>query len=188
MCLPDSDPGYLITVGANNYTPESFLEEAHRLGVSKRIHQIPRHLELGKTVIYLGHPDACGKGVPGVFMTFVPRRIEQLVWKSEADQKREELEKKGITVVEIADGDSDHAPVKPGAKHYHVTGGEDGILWGESYHTQALARVKLQEIIAGLREQGHKFHGNLADGFQEATTQASYAVIPCIDPAHLEQE
>lgn len=188
MCMPDNDPGYLMTVGRNNYTPESFLKEAHEQGVSKRIAQIPRHLELGKTVIYLGHPDACGKDKPGVFMGFIPKRIEQLVWKSETEKKREELEKKGITIVEINDGDLDHMPHKPGTKHYHLQTQPDGAIWGESYHTQSLARTALQALIASLREQGRKFHGNLADGFLDTATQASYSVIVCVDPAHLEQE
>lgn len=194
MCMPDNEPGYLMTVGANNYTPESFLEEAHKMGISKRIHQIPRHLVLGETVIYLGHPDACGTGVPGVFATFVPQRVEQLVWESEVEKKREELEKKGITIVPVKDGDADHMQAKPGAKHYHVTtSGPDGegMSWGTAWSTQALARDALKALIANLREEGHHFSGTMAEGYQEITAEANgmrYEIIKCIDASHLEQE
>lgn len=58
VCDPQDQPAYIMLVGERYYTPEGFLEEAHRLGVSKRIPFIPKGLELGKTVIYLAHHKA----------------------------------------------------------------------------------------------------------------------------------
>jgi len=45
----------------------------------------------------------------GIFCAFIPKRVEKLVWESElTDEKREQLEKRGITPVPISDGDADH--------------------------------------------------------------------------------
>ncbi len=186
MCLPDTDPGYLMTVGANNYTPASFLDEAHRMGISKRIHQLPRHLELGKTWVYLGHPDGYGKDQPGIFMVFQPKRIEKLVWRSETVATLQELEKKGITPVIIDDGDTDHMPAKPGTKHYHLLIKE--VMGERVFNTQALAFKALQAIVKDLREQGHTLPGNLKDGFTDRADGATYSTAKCIDAAHVEAE
>jgi len=46
----------------------------------------------------------------GIFCAFIPKRVEKLVWESElTDEKREQLEKRGITPVSIPDGDMDNA-------------------------------------------------------------------------------
>ncbi len=58
-CAPRDETAFLMTVGVKFYpTPQSFLEEGHRLGFSKRIPTVPKGLELGKTVVYLAHPRA----------------------------------------------------------------------------------------------------------------------------------
>ena len=59
LCTPPDEPAFIVTVGSQHYTPESFLDEAQHLGISKRIPFIPKELELGKTVVYLAHPKAC---------------------------------------------------------------------------------------------------------------------------------
>ena len=60
LCDPQDELTYIMLVGAGNYTmPQDFLDEAHRMGISKRIPFIPKGLELGKTVVYLAHPQAC---------------------------------------------------------------------------------------------------------------------------------
>lgn len=60
LCDPQDEPAYIMLIGAGNYkTPQDFLEEAGRMGISKRIPFIPKDLELGKTVVYLAHPKAC---------------------------------------------------------------------------------------------------------------------------------
>lgn len=119
--------------------PVDFLDEAGRLGICKRIPFIPKDLELGKTIIYLAHPLACvvteaavlqqAMGIleesrtnqpklleadrvvkaPGIFCAFIPKRVEKLIWESEATpEELEKLEKRGITPISIPDGDSDH--------------------------------------------------------------------------------
>jgi len=122
LCDPQDEPAYIMLVGAGNYkTPQDFLEEAHRMGISKRIPFIPKDLELGKTIIYLAHPKACEVKEPvalqqamaiveeaqtnqprlleteriekrlGIFGAFIPKKVEKLVW--EKDATPEELEK-----------------------------------------------------------------------------------------------
>lgn len=52
-----TDWGYLIGVGERHYrTPHEYLREVLEQGISKRIAQIPRDLEVGKSVIFLAHP------------------------------------------------------------------------------------------------------------------------------------
>ena len=109
-------------VGEKYYkTPDDFMAEAHRLGISKRIPFIPKELELGKTIVYLAHPKACEVREPavmqqamaileeaqtqrprmletatierrqGIFSAFIPQRVEKLIW--ETDATPEELDK-----------------------------------------------------------------------------------------------
>ena len=136
LCDPQDLPAYIMLVGEKYYTPESFLEEAQTMGISKRIPFIPRDLELGKTVIYLAHHKACEVKVAaavqqamsilegeetqqpklletdriekklGIFSAFVPKRVEKLVWESELTD--EEREKLGKRgITPIAIADGD---------------------------------------------------------------------------------
>jgi len=122
MCDPKDEPAFIMGVGARFYkTPGDFQEEAHRLGVSKRIPFIPKEMELGKTIVYLAHPKACEIREPafmqqvmaivedakperprlletekvesrqGIFTAFIPQRVERLIW--ERDATLEELER-----------------------------------------------------------------------------------------------
>ncbi len=141
LCDPQDEPAYIMLVGAGNYkTPEDFLDEAHRMGISKRIPFTPKGLELGKTVIYLAHPKACEVKEPaalqeamaiveeaqtkrprlleaekvekklGIFCAFIPKRVEKLIWESQATpEELEKLERRGISPIIIPDGDKDHA-------------------------------------------------------------------------------
>lgn len=141
MCDPTEEPAFIMGVGERYYrTPGEFQEEAHRLGVSKRIPFIPKDLEIGKTIIYLAHPKACqvresaalqqamaiagGQETKqprlvdsekvehrlGIFSTFIPHRVEKLIWEHDATpEEQEKLDKRGITPVVVKDGDMDHA-------------------------------------------------------------------------------
>ena len=122
VCDPQDQPAFIMLVGAGNYkTPEDFLDEAGRMGISKRIPHIPKDLELGRTIVYLAHPKACEVREPvalqqamaiveksetnqprlletekiersiGIFCAFIPKRIEKLIWESKATP--EELDK-----------------------------------------------------------------------------------------------
>jgi len=118
VCDPKDEPAYIMGVGAKYYTPESFLDEAHRMGISKRIPFIPKGLTLGQTIIYLAHPKAVEVKQPavlqqamnileesetnqprllevekkehglGIFCAFIPRRIEMLVWQHELTDEK----------------------------------------------------------------------------------------------------
>ena len=112
----------LLWVGKASYTPGSFIKEAQDMGVSKRISQIPKGLEFGKTWVLLAHPEACppeGKVEfgqdppqprPGIFYCFKPTAVEKIVNESQAEDKAEmdKLEKRGITPVVVPDDDPDH--------------------------------------------------------------------------------
>lgn len=130
ICWPTPDylprgPYGLLWVGEAFYTPESFIQEALEVGVSRRIAAIPRSLKFGETWILLAHKKAFKKfgvyekdprlgtvgDVPGIFYAFRPRKAELLIWKSEAtEEKHAELVKRGITPIIIPNGDVDHDP------------------------------------------------------------------------------
>jgi hypothetical protein len=123
LCFPETNDlkkyGFMW-VGSNDYSPASFIAEARKQGISKRIAKIPKGLKLGETWVLLGHKKAIASGsvdskkpeyTPGVFYAFVPQRVEKLIWKSQATPKfLKELEEQGITPVIVPDGDKDHAP------------------------------------------------------------------------------
>lgn len=116
LCDPTDEPAYIMRVGEKYYPmPKDFLDEGIAQGFSKRIAQIPREFEVGKTIIYLAHINACvvrepvavqqamtilenrnpeqprlveaeqEKRVMGIFTAFIPQRIEKLYWQSELD-------------------------------------------------------------------------------------------------------
>lgn len=120
VCHPfqQPQPYGLLFVGESFYSPQSFIQEALKMGVSRRIAAIPHNLKLGVTWVLLAHMEACGTRpneqgalfkVPGVFYAFRPQKLELLIWKSEAtDEKLAELKGKHITPIIIPDGDVDH--------------------------------------------------------------------------------
>jgi len=116
VCYPEPIPYGLLWVGEEFYTPASFIAEAARMGVSKRIPAVPRNLKLGESWVLLAHPKACqtDEPAPGVFYAFKPQRVEMLIWESEATPEYlAELEKRKVTPVIIPDGDPDHDPRTP---------------------------------------------------------------------------
>ena len=89
--------------------------EASTMGISRRVQAIPRNFKLGETWIFLAHPklkQVDGEWKGGIFAMFKPTAIEQLFTKSGfaglSDEKREKLEKQGITPVIVPDDDKDH--------------------------------------------------------------------------------
>lgn len=116
----------LIWVGESFYpTPESFMAEAARMGVSRRITAVPRDFVIGETWVLLGHrkaieracpdcgdepggdaecPVCTGTGfvhVPGVITAFRPTAIEYVVKGDETDDDIEALEARGLTPVRV---------------------------------------------------------------------------------------
>ena len=59
VCDPPDAVAFIMMVGEKYYSPESFMEEAGKMGVSKKIPFIPKKLKLGETIVYLAHPKAC---------------------------------------------------------------------------------------------------------------------------------
>lgn len=112
----------LLWVGRQHYTPGAFCKEALDLGVSKRIAQVPKGLEPGKTWCLLAHPDAvppkgklefgqdAPKPRPGIFYAFLVQAVEMIVTESQAQkaQEMEKLAKRGIRPVVVPDEDADH--------------------------------------------------------------------------------
>jgi hypothetical protein len=131
ICHPGQfgQPYGLLWVG-QEYTPQSFISEAMKLGVSKRVPAKPRNVKVG-TVVLLAHGDAANgiksinpyeddedpedinkpKNHPGIFAAFRVTAIEKLIWEHEADEDTlKKLEGQGITPVIIKDGETDHNP------------------------------------------------------------------------------
>ena len=108
----------------NEYTVETFQEEADRLGVSKRIPAIPRGLAVGVDWVYLAKrqiipesaqmwlpgqvQEKAGYG-PGVFEVFRPARIEKIVTELTPEDELAELAEKGITPVVVPHDSPFHA-------------------------------------------------------------------------------
>lgn len=109
----------LLWVGEKYYTPASFIEEAKKIGVSKRIAQIPRELRLGETWVLLAHPKAITKpdpekkklfkDSPAIFYAFKPARIEKIITQKQATKTMlKKLAKREITPVIVPNDDKDH--------------------------------------------------------------------------------
>jgi len=108
LCHPGEDAGKygLFWVGKKHYpTPDDFIREAGKIGVSKRIAHVPKELVLGKTWVLLAHPEAVPvlgekKGKPGIFQAFIPQRIEKIITRDQAtEEELKKLDKQGITPV-----------------------------------------------------------------------------------------
>jgi hypothetical protein len=54
----DFGPHLLLWIGRAHYTPEAYLEEGRKLGVSRRLSAMPKGLILGETWVLLAHLDA----------------------------------------------------------------------------------------------------------------------------------
>lgn len=98
----------LMWVGEKFYpTGSDFTRESMQMGVSKRIAQIPKDLEIGKTWVLLAHrkPEA------HIFGAFIPQRIEYVVRDTDTPETIEAMEKRGVTCVRvIPDGQPNPMP------------------------------------------------------------------------------
>jgi hypothetical protein len=54
----------LCWVGDRFYSPQEFVEEAHRLGVSKRISEVPNWLKVGTMWVFVAHPKLFSRPCP----------------------------------------------------------------------------------------------------------------------------
>lgn len=100
----------LMWVGGAYYpTPASWATEARGMGASRRISNVPKGLQLGATIILVGHRK-CNLGLgldskprlgPGVFAAFIPERLEYVVRDDDSPEKLERLAKSGWTLVRV---------------------------------------------------------------------------------------
>jgi hypothetical protein len=109
----------LMWVGGKYYASTSdFMQEVHKMGVSKRIAQVPKDFIIGETWICLGHKEAIVKAgdggeletTPGIFYMFKPSRIEYIITGKETEEELDQLEKRGFTLVDVIpdeDGDEE---------------------------------------------------------------------------------
>lgn len=120
----------LLWIGGSFYKrPDDWTAEAIKQGVSRRISQVPREFEIGKTWCLVAHREAIektcpkasdhmmqtleelkacehckGTGVthsPAIFHAFKPTAIEYVVKGSETEEELERLVKRGITPVRV---------------------------------------------------------------------------------------
>lgn len=119
ICIPLPQKYGLLWVGEKYYSPQSFIEEAKKLGVSKRIPQIPKDFKLGETWILLAHPKVISKPdpekkdlfkyYPAIFYVFRPQRIEKIITHKQATKTMlKKLAKRKITPIIVPDDDKDH--------------------------------------------------------------------------------
>lgn len=120
----------LLWVGEKFYaTPAEYMDEARRLGISRRIAAVPADFKIGDRV-YLAHPRAIkelcvcrqtlaekcptceGEGwvyKKGIFTTFIPDRIEYVCKGDETEEQLDALCKRNITPVKVI-RDTDQKP------------------------------------------------------------------------------
>ena len=129
VCRP-SGKQFLMWVG-DEYTAESFKNEAASLGVSKRVHSVPNDLVLNESWVFFAKrklipnhgqtwlpgesQERRGYG-PGVFHAFRPQRIEKIVTNQTPRDELDALEGQGITPVVVPHDDPHHAPRKRGSQ------------------------------------------------------------------------
>lgn len=119
-CNPSAERAGLIWIGEGFYkTPNDFMSEVKSLGLSRRITNIPRGFEPGKTVVYLVHPRAIinrgedGVEVPtaGIFTAFRPTSIDYILKGDETAAQLHKLEKRGLNLVRLVRTDGPQAPL-----------------------------------------------------------------------------
>lgn len=99
----------LMWVGEKYYTVESFLREAWKIGVSKRIARLPKDLVIGHTWIALAHKkviyDFSDPGnplrLPGVFALFRVTDVQYVCRGDESEEQLSILQERGVTPVTV---------------------------------------------------------------------------------------
>lgn len=119
----------LLWIGVQHYpTIDKFDKEAEAMGISRRVHQLPRDFVLGETWVALAHRRAIttiqGESgheevvhVPGIFRLFKPDRIEVIVDGTEPDEVIEKYLEQGFTPVLVE-------RVEPTQEHLRGFGGD----------------------------------------------------------------
>lgn len=106
------DRAGLLWIGEKFYpTPQDFLSEAARMGVSRRIIAVPRGFAAGETWIFLGHRKGVNGGrpnlgddlhlTPAIVTAFQPTAIEYIVKGDESDEELAAMEERGLALVQV---------------------------------------------------------------------------------------
>jgi len=131
----------LIWIGEAYYkTPREFMDEAARMGVSRRIPAVPRGFKVGEHWVALAHPkairqtchcprhefgaelpdpacEACrGTGYtesPGVITFFMPTAVEYVVKGDESEEELDALEERGLRLVKVVRAGEDRTLDEP---------------------------------------------------------------------------
>lgn len=113
----------LIWIGEAFYkTPREFMDEAARMGVSRRISAVPREFKVGETWVALAHPKAVenpewlramaedygsdeepevDQYLPGVVTFFLPVAVEYVVKGTETEEELDAIESRGLRLVKV---------------------------------------------------------------------------------------
>ena len=115
VCRHQIDTSGLLWVGESFYpTTKSFLDEAKKMGFSKRIGAIPTDFILGQTWVSFAHrlipTDEDGNAKSGVFFVLKPQTIEYVVKETDTDEHLTRLEQQGVTLVRIVKIDELESP------------------------------------------------------------------------------
>lgn len=107
---------YLMNVSKDLYTPESFMDEAVAMGISKRIspNSLPKKFKVGRDWVFLLHCEVPFYGETNgdigamktepvkkraIFYAFKPERLEIVLWKGTDPQTILDYEQAGYSVV-----------------------------------------------------------------------------------------
>lgn len=100
----------LLWIGEKFYaTPDAWLDEAKRQGISRRISGVPKDFEAGKTYVFVAHRKAIRlpsadddpKWQGAIFQAFRPTRVEYVVKGDETQEELEALVKRGLVPVNV---------------------------------------------------------------------------------------
>jgi len=104
----------LLWVGEKFYPKaEDFLDEAAKMGISRRLNHLPHGFRLGETWVMLAHRRAIGDKA-GIFSLFKPERLEYIVRGDEDNDKLALMEKRGWTLVKVIREGEGEIEVKTG--------------------------------------------------------------------------
>mgnify|MGYP001576503549 CR=1 FL=1 len=107
----------LMFVSSQKYTPETFVKEVIKQGISKRIPEVPKGLILGKTWVLLASQkvprnfkvaqnglaaEEPTEFMEAIFYGFIPQRVEMPYWKGAMSKEQLDLlQAQGVTPVPI---------------------------------------------------------------------------------------
>ncbi len=113
VCNPPSlsyPAHYILWVGKQFYTPESFLKEASEVGISKRIGSVPDDFMFGESWVFLAHIEGAN-GVPGCIAAFKPTHVDLVVedeeWIPEGTDELSDRLSGNLRVVKVIPDEND---------------------------------------------------------------------------------